>query len=73
MLPSNQILGAWIRTALNLDLSSLAMDCVFLVMMAHDSQVASNSMTERVTIAIARLHCHDSYLATTAELCTVHC
>ena len=28
VLPWNQILGAWFRTALDLDLSSLAMDCV---------------------------------------------
>ena len=37
--------GGMFRTALDLDLSSLAMDCVFLAMMAHDSQVASNSTT----------------------------
>ena len=39
--------GVGFRTALDLDLSSLACPPVFLVMMAYDSQVhvASNSMT----------------------------
>ena len=37
--------GVWFHTVLVLDLSNLACPPVFLVMMAHDSEVASNSTT----------------------------